>query len=75
MTLTRDAAVFSWLAIAVAIMSYLALGSSPLDWTWHQWMQNLVAILGIIGGKLGTSPLPGRTETDAVNLAKVEPLS
>jgi len=75
MTLTRDAAVFSWLAIAVAIMSYLALGPSPLDWTWQQWMQNLVAILGIIGGKLGTSPLPGRTETDAVNLAKVEPLS
>ena len=71
MTLTRDALVFSWLAVIVAVAGYLALGDSPTTWTFQQWMQNLVAIAGIVGGKLGTSPLPGRTETDAVDLAKL----
>ena len=73
MTLTRDALAFSWLAMIAAVAGYLALGPSPFDWTWQQWMQNLVAIIGIVGGKLGTSPLPGRTEVDAaVDLLKLE---
>ena len=73
MTLTRDALAFSWLAVFAAVAGYLALGPSPLDWTWHQWMQNAVAIAGIVGGKLGTSPLPGRNDVDqAVDLLKLE---
>jgi hypothetical protein len=73
MTLTRDALAFSWLAVIAAVLSYLALGDPPSMWTWQQWMQNIVAIIGIVGGKLGTSPLPGRTEVDdAVDLLKLE---
>lgn len=60
MTLTRDSLVFSWLGVGVAVAGYLALGDSPASWTFQHWMQNAVAIGGIVAAKLGTSPLEGR---------------
>lgn len=69
--MTRDAWIFSWGAVLIAVAGYLALGESPTHWTFQQWMQNVVAIGGILTAKLGTSPLPGRAD-DAVNLKKVE---
>jgi hypothetical protein len=56
--MTRDSIVFSWLAVVVAIAGYLALGDPPTQWDFKEWMQAIVAVGGIVSGKLGSSPLP-----------------
>lgn len=55
--MTRDSILFSWPAVIAAIAGYLALGTSPAEWDFKQWMQNIVAINGIVTAKLGSSPL------------------
>lgn len=41
-----------------AICGYLALGTSPAQWSFQEWMQHVVGLCAIIGAKLGNSPLP-----------------
>lgn len=69
--MTRDSLFFSWLAVIVAIASYFAAGTDvPWHYTFHQWMQTVVAIGGILAAKLGTSPLP---HSDDLNSIKGKP--
>ena len=60
--MTRDSLFFSWLAVIVAVAGYFATGGDPRLYTFQQWMQAIVAIGGIIAGKLGSSPLPSQHE-------------
>ncbi len=46
----------------IAIAGYFAVGGDPRTYDFQHWMQAIVAIGGIIGGKLGTSPLPSQFE-------------
>lgn len=58
MTLTRDSAVL-WLGIIGALVGYLAAAQHPpIEWTWHEWMQFALSAVGVISGKLASSPLP-----------------
>lgn len=60
--MTRDSIFFSWLAVVAAVAGYLATGPSPLTWDFQHWMQLVVVTVGIIAGKLGTSPLQSATD-------------
>ena len=64
--LTRDSIWFSWIAVLIAIAGYFATGGDPRVYTFQQWMQAVVAIGGIILGKLGTSPLAGANDANTV---------
>ena len=66
--MTRDSIFFSWLAVIVAIAGYFATGGDPRAYTFQQWAQAIVAIGGIIAGKLGTSPLPAAPDQNRVAL-------
>lgn len=70
MNLSRDSLLW-WLLMAGAVVGYLANASSPDTWTWSQWMQALSAVIGIVAGKLATSPLAGAKKDDAVDLRKI----
>lgn len=60
---TRDSAVW-WLAIAGAILTYLAAAPPPTVWTYGEWVQALAFLVATASGKLATSPLPSRREQD-----------
>jgi hypothetical protein len=61
MQLTRDSLVL-WLGIFGSLAAYFAVAEhSPDQWNWHEWMQFAVATIGVVAGKLATSPLPGAT--------------
>lgn len=60
--MTRDSIVFSWLAVVVAIAGYFATGGDPRTYNFQQWMQAIIAVGGIVAGKLGTSPLPSQLD-------------
>jgi hypothetical protein len=52
----------SWLltlTIIGAILAYLAASPPPMTWTYPEWIQFGAALVGILAGKLATSPLPG----------------
>lgn len=65
--MTRDSIWFSWLTVVIAIAGYFATGGDPRAYTFQQWMQAIVAIGGIVAGKLGTSPLPSKDEANRVS--------
>lgn len=69
MKLTRDSAVW-WLLIVGAVVTYLSQMPPPVDWTWAQWMQSIAALVGIIAGKLATSPLRGANDAMKNDLAR-----
>ena len=57
MRLTRDSAVW-WVALAVAVLGYLSnVQTSPLQWTYLEWVQAASFVLAWVAGKLATSPL------------------
>jgi hypothetical protein len=59
MKITRDSAVLT-LGILGALVGYLAAAQhTPLEWTFHEWMQFALMGIGVIAGKLSTSPLKG----------------
>ncbi len=64
--MTRDSIFFSWLAVIAGVAGYLATGPSPLTWDFQHWMQLVVVTVGIVAGKLGSSPLPS-TEDKALD--------
>ena len=66
-TLSRDSALL-WLAIIGSLAVYLGASGPPTLWTWAQWMQFVAACVATISGKLGTSPLPGKTEADKIDM-------
>lgn len=56
MKFTRDAWVWC-LLIAGSVFGYLATTPAPTEWSWTQWMNALVVIVGIVAGYLRQSPL------------------
>ena len=64
--MNRDSIWFSWLAVVVAVAGYFAAGGDPRAYDFQRWMQAIVAIGGILAGKLGTSPLPSSKDDDIV---------
>lgn len=73
MNLSRDSLLWTLLIVG-AIVGYLASMPPPTDWTWSQWMASVAAIIGIIAGKLATSPLAGEHDGAKVNVSKIAPL-
>ena len=63
---TRDSILFSWLAVVVGLAGYLATGPNPQTWDFAHWMQAVVVVGGLIGAKLGESPLPHSDDTGAI---------
>lgn len=59
MRITRDSVVW-WLAIAGAVLTYLAAAPVPSTWSYFDWIQALAFAVATIAGKLATSPLPGK---------------
>lgn len=57
MRMTRDSFIWT-LTMVAGICGYLALGTSPTAWSFHEWMQHIVGVCVIVGAKLGNSPLP-----------------
>lgn len=57
--MTRDSYVLT-LAIAGAILTYLAAAPPPWAWSYPEWIQAAAALVGIVAGKLATSPLRGQ---------------
>lgn len=55
--MTRDSIIW-WLAIAGAVLTYLAAAPPPTQWTYAEWVQALAFVVATISGKLATSPLP-----------------
>ena len=55
---TRDSLIW-WLLIAGSVLTYLAQAPDPRTWTYQQTIQALAAMVGIIAGKLASSPLAG----------------
>ena len=47
-----------WLGVAAAILTYLGASPAPASWSYHQWIQALAVVVGIISAKLSSSPLP-----------------
>lgn len=60
--MTRDSVWFSWLAVVSAIAGYFAAGGDPRAYDFQHWMQAVIAIVGIILAKFGSSPLPHSDE-------------
>lgn len=68
--LSRDSLLW-WLLMAGAVVGYLASAPSPDTWTWAQWMQALAALIGIVAGKLATSPLAGAKDDSKIDVRKI----
>lgn len=56
--LTRDSAAW-WLVIMGSIAGYFATLPPPDPWTWAQYMNILVVVLGMISAQLSSSKLAG----------------
>ena len=67
MTLSRDSMLWSLMIIG-SMVGYLASMPPPLDWNWSQWMASTAALVGILAGKLATSPLAGKDDANKINL-------
>jgi hypothetical protein len=59
--MTRDSIIW-WLAIAGAVLTYLAAAPSPADWTYADWVKALAFVVATLSGKLATSPLPSKED-------------
>lgn len=70
-TLTRDSLLL-WLGILGAAVLYLGNMPAPTQWTWAQWMQTIAAIIGVICGKLATSPLLGKEDVGGAGVGNVK---
>lgn len=70
--MTRDSWVL-WLGIAGAIVAYLVASEPPTQWAYADWMKFVALLIGIISGKLATSPLSGENDAKKVDLSKIAP--
>ena len=58
MTLTRDSLVW-FVTLGASVIAYLlAADKPPTEWHYHEWLQAIAALFGIISTKLQGSPLP-----------------
>lgn len=71
--MTRDSWLL-WLGIAGAVIGYLAVSEAPWLWDWADWMKFAALVVGIVSGKLATSPLAGENDAKKVDLTKIAPL-
>lgn len=55
---TRDSWLWT-LSIAAAVLTYLSAAPSPATWGYGEWIQALAFVVGVVSGKLATSPLTG----------------
>jgi len=62
---TRDSMVW-WLLMIGAVVGYLATVPVPSSWSYEQWMNAVLVIIGIVAGKLATSPLAGTPKDDVL---------
>lgn len=59
MKITRDSALL-YVGALLGVLGYLmASDHTPVQWTYHEWLQAASVALVWIMGKLGTSPLAG----------------
>lgn len=64
--MTRDSLVW-WIGIAVGIVSYLIdKGTPPVEWVYLDWLLFIGVMLGILSGKLATSPLRGKHDPTTI---------
>lgn len=67
MKLTRDSLVLI-LGFIAALIGFLMLNDNPpMLWTYKQWLQSGLFVVGWWLGKLGTSPLPGKNDDQTVS--------
>lgn len=62
---TRDSMIW-WVLMIGAVLGYVATLPAPTTWSYEQWMNAAVVIVGIIAGKLATSPLAGAPKPDVM---------
>ena len=60
-----------WLGIAGSVVAYLAVSESPMVWHYDDWMKFVALLIGILSGKLATSPLAGENDAKTVDLSKL----
>ena len=60
-----------WLGIAGAIIAYLVASEPPTAWHYDDWMKFVALLIGIISGKLATSPLAGENDGTKVDMNKL----
>ncbi len=73
---SRDSWVL-WLGIAGSIVAYLVASENPMLWHYDDWMKFAALLIGVISGKLATSPLPGAndgTKASAASVTKLVPV-
>ena len=75
MKLSRDSVVWWFGMIAAVIVGLATLGDSVTDYgipaTWVPYVRLAALIVGIVSGKLATSPLKGAEDAPAVDLKKI----
>jgi hypothetical protein len=74
--ISRDSAIL-WLSLFASILGYLSTGdSSPMMWSYREWVQTGIAVIAIITAWLRSSPLaksttPVSDTTTALGIFKV----
>lgn len=58
MRITRDSFVLVLTTVG-SYLGFLLYQPPPVEWTYHQWIQAGIVLLGMITAQLSTSPLKG----------------
>jgi len=70
--MTRDSWIWT-LGIIAAVLAAAANQAGLFPAGWYPWINFLSLVLGIVSGKLATSPLPGEHDAKTVNVSKIGP--
>lgn len=69
--MTRDSALW-WFGIVAAVIVGIATLGNTADYgipdSWLPFIRLAALIIGIVSGKLATSPLPGKPSENVVNM-------
>lgn len=72
--LTRDGALLWFLAASSLVAYLMTAASSPVDWTYHEWLQFAAFACAWAIGKLQVSPAPSTHEVQRGITAEGQPL-